>query len=131
MLRRIIPLAIVGVSLLMAGAPTSACTPNVPLVDCCPSSPGGPCRAPAELAARSVVVCCAGGLATLAGATSMSLPSYRDARSATGNPPAAIDSFVFDAVAEWRRSASTADGEVLAYRPSGSVLYLSTGRLRL
>ena len=131
MLRRIISLAPVCAGLLLAAAPTLACPPNAPLKDCCPSGPGGPCQAPAGLAAQAAVVCCEGGLATPAAAASMPLPNDRDARPTTGNPPAANDSFVFDAAAGWRRSASTAGGEVLAYRRSGSLLYLSTGRLRL
>lgn len=131
MLRRVISLTIVCAGLLLAGATTLACTPNVPLEDCCPSGPRGPCRAPGGFVAQDSVVCCAAGIAIPSAAASISLPSDRTARPGTGDPPAAIDSFVSDAATGWSRSASTVGGEVRAYRPSGSVLYLSTGRLRL
>ena len=131
MLRRIISLAIVCAGLLVAGAPAFACTPEVPLTDCCPSGPGGPCRAPNGFAIRNSVACCAAGIVTPAAAASMSLPTDRAVRRSTGNPPAAIDSFVLAGATGWRQFAPSFDGQDRAYRPSGSVLYLSTGRLRL
>lgn len=128
MLRRVISLTIVLTGLLLAGGPPWACAA---VSDCCPSGPGGPCKAPDGLATQTAVGCCAAGTAMPAIAASMSLPSERAVRQNAGTPPAAIDSVVLDRTTGWRRSASSIGGEVRAYRVSGSVLYLSTGRLRL
>ena len=131
MLRRIISLAILGVGLLLAGTPAVACTLNRPLEDCCPSGPDGPCRAPGGFTSQAQVACCAGRIATPAGTASISLPSDRETRPATNNPPAAVGAAFFETATGWRRSAAPVGDETPAYRPSGSVLYLSTGRLRL
>ena len=132
MLRRIISLAIVCAGLLLAGLPAVACRPNVPLEDCCPSGPGGPCRAPGGFTSQAQVVCCAGGIITPAATASLSLLHDRDnPHSTASNPPAALVAVSFNTAISWRASAAPVGDEAPAYRPSGSVLYLSTGRLRL
>lgn len=131
MLRRVISLAIVCAGLLLAGAPTFACTPNVPLNDCCPTGPGGPCRAPGGVVTQAVVACCAAG--TTASATTASMAPLSDSASRPGsaNPLPAAGAPSFDAAIVWTRTDLTLADHDRAYRPSGSALYLSTGRLRL
>ena len=131
MLRRIISLAIVWVGLLLAASQAVACAPSVPLEDCCPSGPGGPCHALGGLTSTAQAVCCAGGVATPAATASRALRSDRETHSATGNPAAAVVAVIFETTTGWRRFATSVGNGALAYHPSGSALYLSTGRLRL
>ena len=132
MLRRIISLAVVCVGLLLAGSPAAACASNVPLKDCCPSEPGGSCREAADqLATPGQAACCAAGTTTPVATASLSLPSDLEKHPAGGNVPAAIDSSLPHATTGWRSPASTVGWEATSYSRSGSVLYLSTGRLRL
>ena len=132
MLRRIISFAIVCASLLLAGSPAVACASNMPLKDCCPWSPGGPCGgAPGSFASDAQAACCAAGITLPTSSASSSLRSGPENYPAHGDPLPAIDSFILAAAIVSRQRPSTVGWEITSYSRSGSALYLSTGRLRL
>ena len=131
MLHRVLSLSILGVGLLFAGLPAVACARDTPIENCCPLGPGQPCRGQGPgiaIANPTHDVCCVSG--ERASGLTASAPSQTAGKhQLRGNPPALTTSLAV--VNRHAMSAAAVAADIRNFDPSGSSLYLSTGRLRL
>ncbi|GAC1307221.1 MAG: hypothetical protein NVSMB10_12600 [Steroidobacteraceae bacterium] len=131
-MHRVLTLIFLGLTLLLAGLPASACGSGMASPDCCPTAYGtmsGRHRVAAGAAQALVQSCCTTtSVSTANTATARSAKSDQHLRGAEPSMIAAVD---FGG-AQPALSGQWAAGWVApAFRPSGSSLYLHTARLRL
>ncbi len=132
MLHRVLSLSILGVGLLFESLPAVACARDTPIEDCCPLGPGQPCRGqgPAiAIANPAHGVCCVSGERVTSDLTASAPSRTAEKYQLRGNPPALATSLAL--VDRHTMSAAPVAADIRPFDPSGSSLYLSTGRLRL
>lgn len=129
-MRRVIGLSILLVGLLFAGLPAVVCAQGVPQGDCCPQGPGKPCRDIELIAAieAHTTTCCTTSRER-ALADGVATPSIRAKAQAPADP------LLLAGLALPMNPVVSSSGilhtSLVSFIPSGSALYLSTGRLRL
>jgi hypothetical protein len=133
MLRRLLNLSILFASLLFAGVPAMACADGLPMHGCCPSAPAVPCHGGTPNAPQGMptdLACCASGLWNTSAITTAAASPQIEKHAERADPPPAITVFSLPTIAD-ARSSSLLRLSALSRTPSYSMLYLSTGRLRL
>jgi len=133
MLRRIFSLTILLTSLFFAGLPAFAFAECVPTPDCCPNGSLAPCsnEGSAAAPANGVHSCCAISPAPSAAFAADASSSDFHKHLKRSHWPAALP---FPAILPANHVASTRSTAISAtssFSPSYTLLYLSTGRLRL
>lgn len=133
MLRRILSLSILCTSLLFAGVQAEACVSDVPAHDCCPGGPHEPCHESGatgvELAA--VQICCVSGVSA-SSQISTAEPSRELRKQPQRVDPPALPVAIAGAASAHFDGVRSADVPTApSFDRHLSLLYLSTGRLRL
>ena len=132
MLRHVIALSILLLSLLAAGVPARACGEVMPTRDCCPNGPNSPCGSEQSRiteANRPGFCCAAGGTVTTTTAIATSSKELRKAWHRADPPTLLI--LATTLTTAYVQSPSVDDFSLVSRPFSDSMLYLSTGRLRL
>jgi hypothetical protein len=133
MVRRLVSVAIVLATLLFAGAPAFACAAPAASQDCCPNGPSAPCRldtsslAPSDLAQPCCIAGIAGSVAIAA--DDASADALKFLKHSDIPVVAAASSIWPSAYVTAAKYASIS--AMSPFSPPSTLLYLSTGRLRL
>jgi hypothetical protein len=133
MIRRIVSLTFLLASLLFAGLPAFACAESTPHRDCCPNGPLAPCGVDGSVSTPADLVqqCCTAGTAgSVSFAVDESSNDFNKHLKRSDAPTLLIAPTIAQAsqVASIRLSANSVAS---SFTPSYTLLYLSTGRLRL
>jgi hypothetical protein len=130
MIRRIISRTFLLASLLFAGVPALACAECVPIQECCPTGQPASCNVDRSTAGSSDVArqCSTAGSAVIAADESSNDFNKHLKRSDVPTPLTAAAAAQAPHVVSIRLSANSVTS---SFTPSHTLLYLSTGRLRL
>jgi hypothetical protein len=133
MLRRTFSLMFLLASLFFAGLPAFACADRVPTHDCCPNTPLASCSIEGSAAAPSngVQPCCALSPAPSSAFSVNGSSNEFHKHLKRSDAPAILTSPAISPAAHVATSLSAAISAMSSFSPSYTLLYLSTGRLRL
>lgn len=130
MIRRIVSLTLLLASLLLAGLPAIACAECVPTHGCCPTGQLASCSVDGSIAGSSGIAQQCGTVSSGVFATDESSNDFNRHLKRSDLPTL----LVAPAIAQASQVASirvSANSVASSFTPSYTLLYLSTGRLRL